>query len=153
VTTGKLLFVAAVLTVLFSFPGRAQTHSAFPVDIVAGPAPRPVMAEDRAHLLYELHPTNFSASSIELLALDVVGDDGAAPLAIYHGEELEKLLDAIGPTDSAGKVRTIGGGRSVIIFIDLTLPGGARPPMELRHRLSLSIPRRRMEVAARSRTP
>jgi hypothetical protein len=56
----------------------------------------------------------------------VFGDDGPAPLASYRGEELEKLLMAIGPADSAGKVRAIGGGRSAVIFLDLTLPGRGR---------------------------
>jgi hypothetical protein len=111
----KCLLAAMVLTVLFPPEGRAQTHSAFPVDIIAGPAPQPVMADGRAHLLYELHLTNFSASPIELLALNVFGDDGAAPLAGYRGVELERLLVAIGQPDSVGKVRAIGGGRSVVI--------------------------------------
>lgn len=139
----KCLFAAMVLTVLFPLQSRAQTHSAFPVDIVAGPAPQPVMADGRAWLLYELHLTNFSASPVELLALDVFGDDSAAPLASYRGEELERLLVGIGQADTVGKVRVIGGGRSVVIFLDLTLPSGTHPPMELRHRLSLSIPRKK----------
>ncbi len=138
----KRLFVGAVLALLLPLPALPQSHSAFPVDITAGPAPQPVMANGRSHLLYELHLTNFSATPIELLGLDVFGGDGAAPLASYRGEELEKLLAAVGPTDSAAKVRAIGGGRSVVIFLDLTLDSGAHPPAELRHRLSLSIPRK-----------
>jgi murein DD-endopeptidase MepM/ murein hydrolase activator NlpD len=137
------LLAALVLTPLFPLQGRAQSHSAFPVDILTGPGPQPVRADGRTHLLYELHLTNISPSPIELLTLDVFGDDGPAPLASYRREELEKLLMAIGPADSAGKVRAIGGGRSAVIFLDLTLPGGTRPPVELRHRLSLSIPRKK----------
>ena len=139
----KRLFTALVLIALLPLQGRAQSHSAFPVDIVAGPAPQPVMADGRAHLLYELHLTNFSASQIELLALDVLGEDSAAPLASYHGQELEKLLVPIGQTGSIEKARAIGGGRGVMIYVDLTLPGDARPPMQLLHRLSLSIPRKK----------
>jgi hypothetical protein len=56
---------------------------------------------------------------------------------------LEKLLVAIGQADGAGKVRAIGGGRSVVIFLDLTVPSGTRQPVELRHRLSLSMPRKK----------
>jgi hypothetical protein len=88
---------AILLTILVPPECRAQTHSAFPVDFVAGPSPQPVIADGRAHLLYELHLTNFSASPIVVLALDVLGGDGAAtPLASYRGEELEKLLVPIG---------------------------------------------------------
>jgi murein DD-endopeptidase len=138
----KRLLAGAVLALLLSLRGLAQSHSAFPVNIIAGPAPQPVMADGRTRLLYELHLTNFSASSIELLGLDVLGGDGASPVANYRGEALEKLLAAVGPTDSAGKVRTIGGGRSVVMFLDLTLDSGTHPPVELHHRLSLSIPRK-----------
>ena len=72
------LLAAMVLTVFCPLQVRAQTHSAFPVDIIPGPSPQPVMADGRARLLYELHLTNFSASPIELLALDVFGDQGTA---------------------------------------------------------------------------
>ncbi len=101
------------------------------------------MAGGRTHLLYELHLTNFSASSITLNALDVFGDDERAPLASYRGEELERLLMVVGEADSGGQRQAIGGGRSVVIFLDLTLQSGARPPTQLRHRLALSIPRKK----------
>jgi len=128
---------------LLSIQGLAQSHTAFPVDITAGPAPQPFTADGKTRLLYELHLTNFSASPMELLGLDVLGDDSAAPIASYHGEALEKLLVAIGSTDSSAKVRAIGGGRSVLIFLDLTLEKGTHTPAQLRHRLSFSLPRKK----------
>jgi hypothetical protein len=73
----------------------------------------------------------------------VFGDQGATPLASYRGQELEDLLVAIGGADSTAKLRAIGGGRSVVTFLDLPLPSGTRLPMELRHQLSLSIPRKK----------
>lgn len=136
----KSLLAGAILALLLPFQTLAQSHSAFPVDIIAGPAPQAVMTDGRTRLLYELHLANFSASPIQLLGLDVFGGDGAVPLASYRGEELEKLLVAVGPTDSAGKVRAIGGGRSVVLFLDLTLNSGTQPPAELRHRFAFSIP-------------
>jgi hypothetical protein len=69
-----------------------------------------VIADGHNRLLYELHVTNFSPKSIELTGLDVLGGDGGAPLARYRGETLEKLLFAVGPKDSAGKLRGVGGG-------------------------------------------
>jgi len=122
--------------------GPAQSHSAFPVDIVAGPAPQPVMADGRARLLYELRVTNFSVGPIELLGLDVLGANGTAPLASYRGEPLEKLLFTVGPADGANKPRIIGGGRTAVIFIDLSLSSGDNTPAELGHRLTLSIQRK-----------
>ncbi len=136
------LLATALLALLFSVPGLAQSPSAFPVDISAGPAPQPVTADGQSRLLYELHLTNFSPMAIELTGLEVLGGDDARPLASYRSEALEKLLVAVGSTDTAAKVRAIGGGRTVVIFLDLKLDNGVRPPGELRHRLALSIMRK-----------
>ena len=84
----RWLLVWAVLAVFFPSPSLAQSHSGFPVDIVAGPIPQPVMTDGRARLLYELHLTNVAPIPIEVVALDVYGDDGAMPLASYRGEAL-----------------------------------------------------------------
>ena len=133
------LLAGAVLTLLVTVHGLAQSPSAFPVDITAARAPQPVMAGGQCRLLYELHLTNFSPKPIELTGLDVLGGDDVLPLASYRGEALEKLLVTVGPSDSGSKIRAIGGGRTVVIFLDLTLDSGARPPVELRHRFLLSI--------------
>jgi hypothetical protein len=135
----KRLVAGVLLALLLTVHGLAQSPSAFPVDITAARAPQPVTADGRSRLLYELHLTNFSPKPIELTGLDVLGGDDARPLDSYRGEALEKLLVAVGPTDSAGKVRAIGGGRSVVIFLDLTLDDGVRVPAKLRHWLLLSI--------------
>jgi hypothetical protein len=126
----------------FPIQDLTQSHSAFPVNIVAGPAPQPVMADGRVRLLYELHITNFAVGPIELIGLDVAGDDGDEALASYRGEALEKLLFTVGPPDGTNKKRTVGGGRTALIFLDLSLGAGARAPAELRHRLILSIQRK-----------
>jgi hypothetical protein len=82
----------AVLTVFLPHQSLAQSHSGFPVDIVAGPMPQPVMADGRVRLLYELHLTNVAPIPIEVVALDVYGDEGTVPLASYRGEALGKAL-------------------------------------------------------------
>jgi murein DD-endopeptidase MepM/ murein hydrolase activator NlpD len=136
----------AVLTVFLPHRGLAQSHSGFPVDIVAGPLPQVVMAGGRAHLLYELHVTNVAPIPIEVVALDVFGDDGTAALASYRGEALEKvlvpaenLLVSIDPIDRGDKRGQIGEGHGAVIFVDLTLDAGARVPMQLRHRFTFDI--------------
>jgi hypothetical protein len=145
----KRVLLGVAFALLLSLQGPSQSHSAFPVDITAGPAPQPVMADGRFHLLYELHLTNFSASSIELLELDVIRGDGASPLASYRGEQLEKLLVAVGGADggskdgagevSGSKARAIAGGRTIVIFLDLALDAAKRAPAELRHRFLFTI--------------
>jgi murein DD-endopeptidase len=135
-----------MLTLFLPHQSLAQSHSGFPVDIVAGPAPQLVMADGRAHLLYELHLTNVAPIPIEVVALDVFGREGTAALASYRGEALgkvlvpaENLLVSIDPIDREDKRGQIGEGHGAVIFVDITLDAGARVPMELRHRFTFDI--------------
>ena len=95
-----LLIVAAVAAGLLPVAALAQSPSAGPVDVRASLGPQPVMVDGRARLLYELHLTNFSPKPIEPIAL---GADSVRLLATLRGEELEKILLAVGPADSTGK--------------------------------------------------
>src|SRR5215469_13472737 len=99
-------FIASVISL--GGLGRGQTHSGFPVDIIAGPAPHPLLADGRIHLLYELHITNFAPLPIELKAVDVFGD-GATPLASYRAQELEKALISVEELSSAESPSRLAG--------------------------------------------
>ena len=142
----RWLLGCVLLTVFLPHQGLAQSHSGFPVDIVPGPMPpQPVIADGRTRLLYELHLTNVAPIPIEVVALDVYGDEGAVPLASYRGEALgkvlvpaENVLVSVEPTDRGDKRGQIGEGHGAVIFVDLMLDAGARVPMELRHRLRLT---------------
>ena len=136
----------ALVILFLACAAFAQSHSGFPVDIVAGPAPQPFVADGRVRLVYELHLTNAAPIPIEVVALDVFGDQGAVPLASYRGEALgkalvpaENLLTSIEPVDRGDKRGQIGEGHGAVIFVDLTLDAGARAPMELHHRFTLDI--------------
>jgi hypothetical protein len=136
--------VAAVLAPLLPLQVLAQSHSGFPVDIIAGPAPQPFMADGWEHLLYELHLTNYVPLPIELTGIDVLGD-GTKALASYHGQVLHKMVIPVEKLSSAdkppsdGNAAAIGEGHSVVIFFDLTLDSPARAPAELHHRFSFSV--------------
>jgi murein DD-endopeptidase len=147
----RLLVCAAIASVV-SVCGVAQTHSGFPVDIVAGSPPQPVAANGRMWLVYELHLTNYAPLPIELKTVEVFGDGATAALATYRGQELEKavvpveeLSSAESPSGFAG-TRALGEGHAAVMFIDIALESGARSPKELRHRFSLSVSRKNGEV-------
>src|SRR6267142_21942 len=114
-------FVATVLAFLLPLLIPAQSHSGFPVNIVAGPPPQPVVADGRIQLNYELQVTNFAPLPIELTAIDVLGG-GATLLGSYRGEALEKIVIPVEKLSTAGSpaeiagTRVIGGGHAVMIL-------------------------------------
>jgi murein DD-endopeptidase len=103
------------------------------------------MADGRLRLLYELHLTNYAPRPIELTGINVSGD-GASSLASYRGQALDKVVIPVeklsrAESPSGTGARAIGEGHSVVIFMDLTLEPGARPPAELHHRFAFSVAR------------
>jgi hypothetical protein len=136
---------AAIFGVGILIADAFAAHSGFPVAITTGPRPQPLMVNGKNHLVYELHLTNIAPIPVELLTLDVFSDDGTTALASYRDESLEKLavpaenlLTSV-DSDHARKVRTIGEGHSLVIFLDVPLEADAQPPRELHHRFSFSI--------------
>jgi len=128
-----------------------SAHSGFPVDIVAGPAPRPVHADGHQWLLYELHLTNFAPLAVNLAEVDVLADDKV--LASYSGQALQKiaipveeLSTAASPPASSSNGQTIGPGHAAMLFFNVELPENAEAPVELRHRFSVSVTRSNGEV-------
>ena len=120
-------------------------HSGFPVAITTGPLPQPVLVNGMNHLVYELHLTNVAPIPIELLTLDVFGDDESKPLASYRDKSLEELLVpaenllTFAKVDDGAKARTIAEGRSAVIFLDLALDAKVQPPNKLHHRFLFDI--------------
>jgi murein DD-endopeptidase len=151
---GKRLLVCAVFALLAPLYGVAQSHSLFPIDIVAGPAPQPVMADGRVHLLYELHVSNFAPLPVEVKSVEVFGDGTA--LASFRGQEIEKALIPVENLSSADSpsgyvgARVMSEGHAAIMFLDLTLDPGVHPPKELRHRFAVSVTRKNGEVIERT---
>jgi murein DD-endopeptidase len=144
----KHLVTAAILALLLPIYSVAQTHSGFPVDIVAGPPPQPVTVNGRTALVYELHLTNYASLPIQVTDLEVFGDSTNA-VASYHEQALdkvmipvEKLSSAVQLPSSAASAQTITEGHSVLIFVDILLDSGVATPRKLRHQFSFSVTRK-----------
>jgi murein DD-endopeptidase len=142
----KQLITAAILALVLPIFSAAETHSGFPVDILAGPPPQPVTVNGRTVLVYELHLTNYASLPIDVRGIEVFGD-GADALASYRGHALDKAMIPVEKLSSADEPPTSGGaqaiapGHSVLIFVDLVLNSGAAAPAKLRHQFSFSVPR------------
>jgi hypothetical protein len=104
-----------------------------PLAVVALASPRPVVTTDgKQHLLYELVLQNVGAASLELASIEVLGDDGRAPLVRYQGDGLAAVVLVVGD-DGTG---VLAPGGEAVAFVDLGLPATERPPRRLTNRLA-----------------
>jgi len=147
----SLLIGGLAVTAGQAASAQTSAHSGFPVDIVAGPAPRLVHASGHPWLLYELHVTNFAPLAVNLTEVEVLGDSKV--LLTYSGQALQKiaipveeLSTAASPPSSSSNGQTIGPGHAAILFVNVELPDDAAVPVELRHRFSVSVTRSNGEV-------
>lgn len=142
----RLALAVAALMLAPLAHGSAETPITLPlpVEVMLGPAPpRPVVADGRVRLLYELRITNFGFRAAELKPLELTRLDIEAdgrPLATFTDDALEPLLMSIGAKDPGGKARRLEAGRSVLVFLDLSLPPGQAPPKRLGHRVTVEDP-------------
>jgi hypothetical protein len=97
--------MAALLGVLPPICATAQAPSAFPVDVSIPRAPQPVMADGRLRLPYELHLTNYSPRTVELL----IPVDGKARFAVYAHLQPGSLKVKLGDRVRAGQALALLG--------------------------------------------
>lgn len=133
--------VAAVL--LFAFLGGAWAQAEPPahqaqIEARILAAPQVVTGSDgQKHLAYEMRITSFQADDnpLKLTRLAVFAGAGTAPLTLVEGAGLHGLLNRPAPEDAPGDGVPIESGRTLTLFMWLTLPAGVLPG-SLRHQLS-----------------
>src|SRR5581483_8120203 len=82
---------------------------------------------------------------IEVVTLEIFGDEESKPLASYRDEALARLITPVEnllttrKADDVGKARTMTGGGSVMIFLDVALDANTQPLGELHHRFSFDL--------------
>jgi hypothetical protein len=152
------IFLAAVYFCSVSVqaqPGRqADTQNARPDDksVAAKPAPFPPQLEMRVpfeprafpsgphlYLAYEIHLTNYFPFPLPLRRIEVLdraAQDGQ-PIAVFEGDQLEKILQPLSgaPSDPQGRL-VIGGGQSTIAYMWIEFDRGSRTPSSLVHRVN-----------------
>lgn len=128
----KLLLPLLLITANAA-PVAAQVHSGFPVNVVVPKPPSPVVADGRTRLVYELQLANFYSKPFDLTGIDVIS--GGVTVATYRGDSLDALMMPIGARADYDSVRTIEGGKTTVVFIDMTVPLNETVPSHLSHRL------------------
>jgi hypothetical protein len=128
--------LAASLLIAWGVPGNSSARAAetmTPLLLAVHDAPVPFTGSDgRVHLVYELWMTNFSSGNLAIQKAAVYGD----------GRLLEKLDSAAvaGRLQPAGERKsgaTLGPGQQALLFLHITLAGGAAVPHTLSHTILL----------------
>jgi hypothetical protein len=128
-----------MLVALIALPSIAEaavSDRPSPVEVVNPIAPRPVIADGKQILAYELHITNFGKTPLVLRHLEVF--DSAHPILDLSGDALTKSLVPIGEAPG-GDVARIEVGRRVVAFLWIARPQHAVVPRMLRHRLTFDV--------------
>jgi peptidase M23-like protein len=125
----------AMLVSAISVSGQEQMALEFRVPF----EPTAFPSEQRVHLFYELHLTNFRAEPLYLSSIEVLDADtpDAPPIDIFNAKQLRTMLQGIGTrvsSDSQGNLQ-IAGGASAIIFVSIALDQGSHLPDRLLHRV------------------
>jgi hypothetical protein len=95
-------------------------------------------ADDKWHLMYELHVTNLGKWDCLLTRLDVMpGDSSAKPIASYSSKELEGMTERPGQT-VAEKVK-VAPGAFAIVYVWLNFDKSEEVPAKMSHRIAMKI--------------
>jgi hypothetical protein len=98
--------------------------------------PTAFLSEGVFHLFYELHLTNFTSAALNVSGVEVLAA-GAEPVAVFHSKQLDTMVQLLG-----GKVvpapdgtLPIPGGRTAVVFVEITFDRAAHVPDGLIHRV------------------
>ena len=134
--------IALALLTVCDF-GLGQLPSDVPIVIEIPFHPIPVKAEGHVHLLYELHLTNFHSETQIISRIEVEAETGK--LAQLTGDALSSLMTHPGSAPGAKLNAAVPGGTRAVVFLDVTLDGGAIVPQELSHKLCFEAENARVQ--------
>ena len=128
--------LAGVVGFLFcGLNGRAQVQEKMtPVLLKVEDWPVPFVGSDgRVHLVYEVWMTNFSSGDVTVEKVEVLGGAGEV-IEEFDAAAIAKRLQAAGRRESSG---TLAPSTQALLFLHVTLPGGAAAPMRVSHRVTI----------------
>jgi hypothetical protein len=114
-----------------------------PLDVVARPAPQPVLAEDgRLYLVYRLFVTSWADVDLRLRSVEVLDGTTGAVLAAYDSTSLsdprrQRTTQYIESDSITPANRTLPAGRTATIAVVISLAPSAPAPSTLVHRIYL----------------
>jgi hypothetical protein len=116
--------------------GAASLQNSF--DIVVPQPPGVAMVEGKAMLVYELHLTNFSNTSLTIHAVRALDGDNDKPLSVFTGADLKNRENLLGESlKPSGDDLVVPPGRRDVIYLEFWLPS-AQLPGSIRHEIDYS---------------
>ncbi len=116
-----------------------------PLDITVPIDPTAFKANDKWHLVYELHVANFGKWDCQLMRVEVLtSDPPSKSIAIFADAALDAMMshpgiDSAGKTLEAAKKTIIGPGTLAIVYLWVTLDKREDVPERIRHRIIMKI--------------
>jgi hypothetical protein len=134
---------ALALLVLAASPrmtlAQARAPLAQTLDVAVHRAPETVTIGGRAHLVHELHLTNFLRTEVAVTGIQVLdGDRASGAIADLRGDDLTGALGRPGVRVAADTRRIAPASRAVAYFW-IELPPGTQPPRAVRHRVEMQV--------------
>src|SRR5690606_30068779 len=111
--------------------GQAQIPPS--VELVVPKAPTVAAGDEGGFLAHELHVTNLTADTVELLRVEVVGEADARALAVLADSGLAGSIHRPGPAVPAAARPRVAGGMRAIVYLWVPVSADA-PPERVRHR-------------------
>lgn len=108
-----------------------------PLDIIVPQTPTAFAAGGRAHLVYELHVTNFTRWDSAISKIEVMSGDSDTSLATLAGASLEDAMLRPGQPDAKPHAK-IAGGTSAVVFMWVDIPNLREMPGSLHHRVTMT---------------
>jgi len=136
-----LIIFSGAPVALAQYPAADFSKNPFllgvPVDLTVPEQPSVFRGTDqKLHLAYELHITNFSKTELLLKRVEVVDVSSGSALASYSGKELGDRLSSLAGRAAKESIPR-GGGAVVFIWLDFV---DAHFPKTLRHRVEAVAP-------------
>ncbi|MBW4330984.1 M23 family metallopeptidase [Stakelama sp. CBK3Z-3] len=106
-------------------------------------APIAFPADGGHHFIYELYLTNLSSAEVRVKSLDIIDPDNAdrEPLRRFTGKQLTAIAQPLGEgmsMDESAKPISVAPGRTVALFLAISVPQGEPLPEHLAERLTYS---------------
>lgn len=136
----SLLFFFTLLSVICRGQDVSKNKlvkSQMKVDLKIPQPPNPVLIQRKINLVYELHLTNLSSTSLRVKKIEVLDPKDSSLISSFSDEGLHLLVSRPNVKVDSSTSVVIEPGKIGIVYFDLIVPGN-KAPSALIHRLSFT---------------